>query len=84
MATNTSTDLYSPAGIIDTLEHVGEVRANLPFGSMAMLGLLAGAFICFGSLFFVLVTGDPGMPREMSRLVGAAWLSHLATSSVAV
>ncbi|NCA23370.1 MAG: formate/nitrite transporter family protein [Betaproteobacteria bacterium] len=70
MATSLGTDLYSPQEIIDKLENVGVVKANLPFRQMAMLALLAGAFIGFGGLFFVLVTSDPGLPWAMSRLVG--------------
>ena len=69
-STKTGIDLYSPAEIVDKLENVGVVKANLAFRSMAMLGLLAGAFIGFGGLFFVLVTSDPGIPWAMSRLVG--------------
>jgi len=69
------TDLYSPQEIVDKLENIGVVKANLPFRAMAMLGLLAGGFIGFGGLFFVLVTSDPGMPWALSRLVGGVAFS---------
>jgi formate/nitrite transporter len=75
MANNSGIDLYSPAEIVDKLENVGVVKANLAFRAMAMLGLLAGAFIGFGGLFFVLVTSDPGVPWAMSRLVGGVAFS---------
>ena len=63
-------DAYSPAEIATRIETVGVAKARLPLLSMVMLGLLAGAFIGWGSLYFVLVTSDPTLGFAAKRVVG--------------
>lgn len=63
-------DAYSPAEIAEKIESVGVKKARLPFLSMAMLGLLAGAFIGWGSLYFTVVTSDASLPFAASRVLG--------------
>lgn len=48
-------DAFSPKEIAEKVETVGVAKARLPWLSMAMLGVLAGAFIGLGALYFVLV-----------------------------
>lgn len=63
-------DAFSPKEIAEKVENIGVVKARLPLLSMIMLGILAGAFIALGAMFFVTVTSDPNMSFGWSRLVG--------------
>lgn len=54
----THNDSYSPAEIAKKVEAVGITKANLPFGKMAMLAILAGSFVSMGCLFYMTVTAD--------------------------
>ncbi len=42
----------------------------MPLVPMTMLGILAGAFIALGALYFTLITSDPSLGRALSRLLG--------------
>jgi formate/nitrite transporter len=55
-------DAYKPAQIAALIESAGVAKAHLPLPQMAMLALLAGAFIGFGGAgYLVVITGaDPG------------------------
>lgn len=49
---------YSPAKIAEQVESAGVAKAAMPVGKLAMLGLLAGAFIGFGAAWYtVTMTG---------------------------
>ena len=48
-------DAYPPAQVAAIVESVGVKKAELPIVQTAMLGLLAGAFIAFGAMFYALV-----------------------------
>ncbi|MDN0081829.1 formate/nitrite transporter family protein [Crenobacter sp. SG2305] len=63
-------DAFSPAEIAEKVEKIGVAKAKLPFLQMAMLGVLAGAFIGLGALYFVLVTSDPDLGFATSRVLG--------------
>jgi len=53
-------DAYPPAQIARLVEQVGVRKANLPARATLMLGMLAGAFIAFGAMYYTLVmTGSP-------------------------
>ncbi|MCW8893753.1 MAG: formate/nitrite transporter family protein, partial [Deltaproteobacteria bacterium] len=41
-------DAFSPKEIAERVENIGVTKARLPFLSMVMLGILAGAFIGMG------------------------------------
>lgn len=55
-------DAYKPAEIAALIEGAGVAKARLPLGQMAMLAVLAGAFIGFGGAAYLMaMTGaDPG------------------------
>lgn len=68
-------DAYSPDKMAKFVETVGVKKANLPFMPTAMLGLLAGAFISFGAMFFTLVMTNHGLGFGPSRLLGGVAFS---------
>jgi formate transporter len=63
-------DAYSPREIAARVETVGVAKARLPLPAMALLGVLAGAFIGLGSMAFALVTSDASLSFAASRLLG--------------
>ena len=53
-------DAYPPAQIARLVEEVGVKKATMPAVQTLALGVLAGAFIAFGAMYFTLVmTGSP-------------------------
>lgn len=69
------TDAYSPAKIAERMEVAGVAKAALPLGKLFMLGLLAGAFIAFGAMWFtVTMTGSP-LGFGPARLLGGTAFS---------
>lgn len=68
-------DAYPPEQVAHLVEQVGVKKANLPVRSTVMLGLLAGAFIAFGAMYYTLVmTGSP-LGFGPARLLGGAAFS---------
>jgi formate/nitrite transporter len=65
-----SFDAYSPRQIAERVQAACLAKATTPFLSLAMLGILAGAFIGLGSLFYVIVASDPGLGFAASRVLG--------------
>lgn len=63
-------DAFSPKEIAEKIENVGVAKARLPLLSMIMLGILAGAFIGFGAMFFNLVTSNSTSGYGVTRLLG--------------
>lgn len=63
-------DAYSPKEIAERVEKVGVAKAQLPLLSMGMLGILAGAFIGLGALYFVLIKSDASLSFAVSQLLG--------------
>lgn len=63
-------DAYSPVEIARRIETAGETKARMDALPLAMLGVLAGAFIGFGALLFVLVKSDPTLGFATSSLLG--------------
>ena len=68
-------DAFSPAEISERVERVGVVKARLPLLSMIMLGILAGAFIGLGGMFFTLVTSDGDIGFATGRVLGGVVFS---------
>ena len=68
-------DAFSPREIAERIENIGVAKARLPLLSMFMLGILAGAFIGLGALYFVLITSDPTPGFAMGRLLGGTGFS---------
>jgi formate transporter len=65
-----SVDAYSPKQIAGRVKDFCIVKANLPLLPLAMLGVLAGAFIGLGALMFTLVASDEGLGFAAARLLG--------------
>jgi formate transporter len=62
-------DAYSPAEVARRVETVGVAKAEMALVPLAMLGVLAGAFIGLGSMLFVIVRADPTLAFAASQLV---------------
>lgn len=62
-------DAYSPGEIARRVETVGVAKAGMRLLPLAMLGVLAGAFIGLGSLLFVIVRSDPTLGFAATQLV---------------
>ena len=63
-------DAYSPREVAVRVKEFCVVKAQLPLLSLAMLGMLAGAFIGLGALMFTLVAGDASLGFAATRLLG--------------
>jgi formate transporter len=68
-------DAYAPREIAQRVAEAGVAKARLPLLPLAMLGMLAGAFIALGSLFFVIVASDPSLGFAAKRVLGGAVFS---------
>jgi formate/nitrite transporter len=68
-------DAFSPEQVAQRVQSIGVAKARLPFLSLAMLGVLAGAFIGLGALYFVLVASDPALGFAASRVLGGVCFS---------
>ncbi len=68
-------DAYKPAEIAQRIEAAGVAKARLGLLETLTLGVLAGAFIALGALFFLLVTTESGLGFGPGR-----WLGGLAFS----
>jgi formate/nitrite transporter len=63
-------DAYTPAEVAARVETVGVAKARLALVPLAMLGLLAGAFIGLGSMLFVMVKADASLGFAASQFAG--------------
>ena len=63
-------DAYSPVEIARRIEAVGEAKARMAALPLALLGVLAGAFIGLGAMLYVLVKSDPTLGFAVSALLG--------------
>lgn len=68
-------DAYAPAEIARRVEAAGVAKARMPFLPLLMLGLLAGAFIGLGTLYFVIVVSDGSIGFAAQRVLGGAVFS---------
>ncbi len=68
-------DVFSPQQIAERVKNVGVTKARLPLLSMIMLGMLAGAFIGLGALYYTLVISDPQLSFATGRVVGGVCFS---------
>jgi formate/nitrite transporter len=62
-------DAYSPGDVAHRVNTVGIAKAQMAFVPLALLGVLAGAFIGLGSLLFALVRADATLGLAASQLV---------------
>ena len=63
-------DAFAPREIHDKVCNLGVTKAHLPIRSIFMLGMLAGAFIGLGALFYVIVLSDASLPFAAKRVLG--------------
>lgn len=75
MSDHPSVDAYSPKQIAGRVKEFCVVKAALPLLPLAMLGVLAGAFIGLGALMFCLVASDAGLGFAATRLLGGLGFS---------
>lgn len=68
-------DAFSPREVAERVSEVGVAKARLPLLQLWMLGMLAGAFIALGSLFFVIVQSDASLGFAAKRVLGGAVFS---------
>ena len=68
-------DAFSPKEIAARVEAIGVNKTRLPLLSMLMLGILAGAFIGLGALYFVLIRSDPALGFAARQVMGGVAFS---------
>ncbi|MBT4520022.1 MAG: formate/nitrite transporter family protein [Halieaceae bacterium] len=68
-------DVYAPKEIAARVESVGVAKVQLSVLSTAMLGVLAGAFIGLGALFFVLIKSDATLGFAVGQVMGGVAFS---------
>lgn len=68
-------EAYSPQQIAQRVEAVGVAKARLPLLTLGLLGMLAGAFIGLGALYFTLVASDATLGFAAARVAGGACFS---------
>ena len=70
LARSLDIDAYKPAEIARRIEEVGVSKAELGIVQTMTLGILAGAFIALGAVFFLLVMTESGLGFGPGRLLG--------------
>jgi formate transporter len=68
-------DAFSPQQIAERVRNVGVAKTRLPLLSLFMLGVLAGAFIGLGALYYTLVVSDAQLSFATGRVLGAVCFS---------
>ncbi|MCD9120661.1 formate/nitrite transporter family protein [Cupriavidus sp. UGS-1] len=63
-------DAYTPQQVADRVNAFCIAKAQMPLLTLAMLGMLAGAFVGLGALMFALVSSDASLGFAVSRLLG--------------
>jgi formate/nitrite transporter len=63
-------EAYSPAQIAERVETAGVTKARLPTLQTIILGILAGAFIGLGALYFTIVASDTHLSFGIARMLG--------------
>lgn len=70
MSAHNRSDAYAPAEVAQRVQTVGVAKARLATLPLLMLGVLAGAFIGLGALFFTLVKSDASLGFASSAVLG--------------
>jgi formate transporter len=63
-------DAFAPRDVAARVSDAGVAKAQLPSLALALLGVLAGAFIGLGALLFALVASDASLGFAATRLLG--------------
>lgn len=67
--------MLCPKQIAERIETIGVAKARLPVLTMALLGVLAGAFIGLGALYYVIVVADSALSFGVARVLGGVVFS---------
>ena len=70
-----SFDAYKPAKIAELVQSIGVTKAVLPAIPTIILGLMAGAFIAFGAMYYTLVMTNNDMVLGAARMLGGVAFS---------
>ncbi|OGA25157.1 MAG: formate transporter FocA [Betaproteobacteria bacterium RIFCSPLOWO2_02_FULL_67_26] len=68
-------DAYSPREVAGRVNDFCVVKARMPLLAMGMLGVLAGAFIGLGALYYTLVVSDASLGFAVARVAGGVCFS---------
>ena len=68
-------DAYAPSEVARRVETVGVAKAQMALLPLAMLGVLAGAFIGLGSMLFVIARADSSLGFAASQLASGVVFS---------
>ena len=68
-------DAYSPEQIATRVEESGVFKARLPALTTTMLGVLAGAFIALGAMYYTIVASDQTLGFAATRVLGGVVFS---------
>lgn len=68
-------DAFSPKEIAARVENVGMAKVRLPWLTMLMLSVLAGAFIGLGAMYFVIVRSDATLGFALRQVLGGGVFS---------
>ncbi|MGB2266140.1 MAG: formate/nitrite transporter family protein [Akkermansiaceae bacterium] len=68
-------DVYQPKEIASRVETMGVAKARLSLLPMMVLGVLAGAFIGLGALYYVLIKSDASLGFALSQVLGGVAFS---------
>jgi len=68
-------DAFSPKEIAGRVKDFSVIKARLPLLTLWMLGMLAGAFIGLGALYFTLVVSDASLGFAAARVAGGVCFS---------
>jgi formate/nitrite transporter len=63
-------DAFSPKEVSERVNSIGVAKIKLPLLSLIMLGILAGAFIGLGALYYVLIKSDLALGFALSQVLG--------------
>jgi len=63
-------DAFSPKEIAERVNNVGIAKVHLPTLSVVVVGILAGAFIGLGGLYFVLIKSDAALSFATGQVMG--------------
>ena len=68
-------DAYSPSQVAQRVEEAGVAKARAPWLATSMLGVLGGAFIALGALWYTLVASDATLGFAAGRVLGGVVFS---------
>lgn len=69
MSESNRVTLLSPKEIADKVESIGITKSQMPLSQLLLLGILAGAYIGFGAMFYTIVKSDSSLSFAVSQLL---------------